>query len=221
MNDLLLQIILARRNDDAESWMNILFVVVLAIFWLVGGIIKAKANKSQTGSKDNLPRKPVRKPPIHSREAREQMLKRLERPADSTESKRQQPRPAEQKPRMKFADLQAAVRKFAVEAEKAFQVNPKEPTPELKPALAEPNVETKRKELSEISITSVKGLHDKQASEPSQMPESEYLSELLLDYSDPEELRRAILHYEILGKPLSLRDQVWLFHARRPILQQL
>lgn len=47
-----------------------------------------------------------------------------------------------------------------------------------------------------------------QASEPAQMPESEYLSELLKDYADPEELRRAILHYEILGKPLSLRDQV-------------
>lgn len=199
---------LARRNDDVESWTNILFIIVLAIFWLVGGIIKAKANKSQTGSKDNLPRKPVHKPPIHSREAREQMLKRLERPTDSAQSKRQQPRPAEQKPRMKFADLQAAVRKFAVEAEQAFHVNPKEPTPELKPALAEPNVETERMELPEIPVTSVKGLQDKRASEPPQMPESEYLSELLMDYADPEELRRAILHYEILGKPLSLRDQV-------------
>ena len=32
-----------------------------------------------------------------------------------------------------------------------------------------------------------------------------HLPELLLDYSDPEALRRAILHYEILGPPLSLR----------------
>lgn len=206
MNDLLLQIILARRNDEVEGWMQILVFIVLAAFWLIGGIIKAKANKSGTGSNGNLPRKPLRKPPVHSREAREQMLKQLERSAGSGQGQRQQPRPAEQKPRMKFSDLQAAVRKFAVEAEQAFQVNPKEPTPELKPALAEPNVETERMELPEIPITSVKGLQDKRALEPEQMPESEYLSELLTDYADPEELRRAILHYEILGKPLSLRN---------------
>jgi hypothetical protein len=35
--------------------------------------------------------------------------------------------------------------------------------------------------------------------------ESKYLSEVLLDYADPDELRMAILHYEILGMPLSLR----------------
>jgi hypothetical protein len=204
MNDLLLQIILARRNDDAESWMNILFVVVLAIFWLVGGIIKAKANKSQIGSKDNLPRKPLRKPPLHSREAREQMLKRLERPADSAQS--QQPHPATQKPRMKFSDLQAAVRKFAIEAEKAFQGDTREPVREIKPQLTEPQIKAEKPKVTEPTTTTIMGLQDKRASEPAQIPESEYLAELLMDYSDPDELRRAILHYEILGKPLSLRN---------------
>ena len=42
MNDLLEQIILAARNNDVEGWMNILFVVVLAVLWAVGGIVKAK-----------------------------------------------------------------------------------------------------------------------------------------------------------------------------------
>ncbi len=28
----------------------------------------------------------------------------------------------------------------------------------------------------------------------------------VVDFADPEELRRAILHYEILGKPLSMRE---------------
>ena len=206
MDDLLLQIILARRNNDTESWMNILFVVVLAIFWLVGGIVKAKANKSQAGKKGNLARKPPRKPPLHSREAREQMLSRLQRPTDSAQGQHQQSRPAGQKPRMKFADLQAAVRKFAVEAEQAFQATTKEPTPELKPVSKEPPIKADIVELTEPTVKTVKGLQNKQASEPVQIPEPEYLSELLTDYADPEELRRAILHYEILGKPLSLRD---------------
>jgi hypothetical protein len=206
MDYLLLQIILARRNDDAESWMNILFVIVLAIFWLIGGVIKAKANKP--GAQDEkTPLKPVRKPPVHSREAREQMLRRLQRPAGSTQGQDQKPQPATQQPRMKFADLQAAVRKFAVEAEQAFQPQSGKSTPELEPALTEPQIKAERVKVTEPVSKTVKGLKDKQVSEPEQMPEPEYLSELLTDYADPEELRRAILHYEILGKPLSMRDQ--------------
>jgi hypothetical protein len=30
--------------------------------------------------------------------------------------------------------------------------------------------------------------------------------DLLIDYSDPDAVRRAIVQYEILGKPLALRD---------------
>jgi len=207
MNALLLQIILARRSDDVGSWMNILVVIVLAIFWVIGGIIKAKANKSQTSSKDNLSRKPARKPPVHSREAREQMLKRLERPADSApQGQRQQLRPAAQKPRMKFADLQAAVRKFAAEAEKAFQADAQEIIPKPKPPLTEPQIKAEKLEPTEPMTTTIKGLQDKRASEPEQLPELEYLSEILTDYAEPDQLRRAILHYEILGKPLSLRN---------------
>ena len=39
-----------------------------------------------------------------------------------------------------------------------------------------------------------------------EIPQEKYLSEILSDYENPENLRRAILHYEILGKPLSLRE---------------
>jgi len=205
MSELLAQIILAGRSDDAEGWMNILFVVVLAVFWAIAGIVKAKAKKSG-GPDEQLPGKSARKPPLHSREARQQMLKQLQRPADSAQGKRQQPRPAVQQPRIKFADLQAAVRKFAVEAEQAFQPQSGKKPPALKPVLTEPPKSTKTAEFTEPISKIAKGLQDKRAYEPEQMPESEYLSELLLDYTNPEKLRRAILHYEILGKPLSLRD---------------
>jgi hypothetical protein len=134
------------------------------------------------------------------------MLKRLERPSDSSQGQSQQPRPAKQKPRMKFADLQAAVRKFAVEAEQAFQATTKEPTHELKPVVKEPTIKAETVELTEPIVKTVKGLQDRRVSESEQLPESAYLSEILTDYADPDELRRAILHYEILGKPLSLRE---------------
>ena len=205
MSELLAQIILARRSDDAENWMSILVFVVLAVIWAIGGIVKAKANKAG-GRDEQLPDKPVRKPPLHSREAREQMLKQLQRPAESAQDQGQQPRPAAQQPRMRFADLQAAVRKFAVEAEQAFQPQSGKKTPVLKPVLTEPQNPPKTAEFTEPIGETGKKLKNKLVSQPAQMPESEYLSELLMDYADPEELRRAILHYEILGKPLSLRD---------------
>jgi len=221
MDDLLLQIILARRNDDAESWMNILFVVVLAVVWAIGGIIKAKANKSETRSEDNLSRKPARKPPVHSREAREQMLKRLQRPAGSAQGQHQLPRPTAQKPRMKFADLRAAARKLATEVEQATQPQAIKTIPEQELQLPKPQIQPEIQASSStrgpgptLSVAAlpkftgngIKGLEDKQVPVPLKVPEVEYLSELLLDYADPEELRRAILHYEILGRPLSLRD---------------
>lgn len=206
MSELLAQIILAGRSDDAEGWMNILIVVVLAVFWAIGGIIKAKANKTGAPG-EQPPGKPARKPPLHSKDAREQMLRRLQRPADSEQGQRQQPRPAAKQPRMKFADLQAAVRKFAVEAEQAFQPQSDKKTPAIKPVLTEPQKPPKAAEPTEPIGKTVNRLQDKLVSQPEQMPESEYLSELLTDYADPEEVRRAILHYEILGKPLSMRDQ--------------
>ncbi|OHB82585.1 MAG: hypothetical protein A2Z38_11740 [Planctomycetes bacterium RBG_19FT_COMBO_48_8] len=205
MDDLLLQIILARRNDDTEGWINILFVVVLAVFWAIGGIVKAKSRNPKTQD-EQLLGKPVRKPTAHSSQSREQMLRQLPGPVGSEQGQRQQPHRAAQKPRMRFADLQTAVRKFAVEAEQAFQSQSGKKTPVLKPVLTEPQNLPKAAESTEPIGETVKRLQDKLVSEPAQMPESEYLSELLTDYADPEELRRAILHSEILGKPLSLRD---------------
>ena len=205
MSKLLAQLILARRSDDAENWMSILVFVILAIIWAIGSIVKAKANKAG-GQDEQSPAKPVRKPPLHSREAREQMLKQLERPAGSAQDQGKQPRPAAKQPRMRFADLQAAVRKFAVEAEQSFQAQSGKKTPVSKPVLTEPQNPPRNVELLEPIGKTIKGLQDKRAYELEEMPESEYLSELLSNYANPEELRRAILHYEILGKPLSLRD---------------
>jgi hypothetical protein len=204
MSNFLAQTIVA-ASDDAEKWMNVMFVVVLALFWLVGGIAKARANKRRAQIEQS-PQKPARKPPLHSAEAREQMLSRLQRPAGSAQSREQQPLPTARKPRMKLADLQAAVRRLAVEAEQADQVKTGKFDPELEEILTEPKIKIEKVELAEPMDKIVMGLQDTKPSESAQIPESEYLSELLIDYSDPEDIKRAILHYEILGRPLSLRD---------------
>ncbi|MHC4425973.1 MAG: hypothetical protein ACYSYV_07755 [Planctomycetota bacterium] len=203
MSDLLAQIIVA-RSEDGESWMNVLVVVVLAAFWIIGGIVKARTKKPEGQDEEQLPRTPVRRPPARSMGPREQLLSRPHRPPGPAQ--RPQHRPGTQQARATFADLRAAARKFAAEAEQAFQVPTAEPTPAPKQAVPRPQVQPDIQELPEFAKKPVKGLDDKRLARPARLAPAEYLSELGLDFADPDELRRAILHYEILGKPLSLRD---------------
>ena len=204
MYDLLAQIILARRSDDAESWMSILVFVVLAVFWAVGGIVKAKSRKSDTPDDKSMPRRPAHRPSARVNPLREQLLKQSRQPSGLAQ--RRESHPATKKPLTKFAEIRAAVQKFAAEAEQAFQDQAGKTTPETKIPVSKPEVKPDILKVPESTRKSLVQLEDKLTPVPTEMPETEYLSGLLLDYANPEELRRAILHYEILGRPLSLRD---------------
>jgi len=89
------------------------------------------------------------------------------------------------------------------------------PTPALglpeapKVSLELPEVPTVIEEPPEYITEPVQGLKDKYAHISAEKPVTELALQPLLDldYADPDELRRAILHYEILGKPLSLRQR--------------
>ena len=187
MNILLAQTILLARNEDVESWMNILVVVVLAVFWALGGIIKAR-KIAQNRQKEPLARKPARRPAVQST---------TQRPA----------RPSPEQARVKLAEWRAAARKFAAEAEQAFRAQMAEPPPEPPPQAFhkpkhQPTVQGTPSFAAKLSITP----EEKPAPGTPETPPEEYLTELLADYADSDQLRRAILHYEIMGRPLSLRE---------------
>jgi len=191
----LAQVVLARRSSD-DGWMNILVVVVMAAIWIVGGIIKA--TKTKSGDKQQPSRATSRKPSAHGRGGQQQM--RTQRPARPAQ-RPEQPSGA-QKKRTTLADLREAARKFAAEAEQAFQpqtTKPAPPEPASKPQIQPETITTQ----IEPVVAPIKGFADKQAS--AEMPPTQHLSDLLSDYANPDKLRRAILHYEILGPPLSLR----------------
>ncbi len=57
MENLLAQLILAARDKDVESWTNILFIVALAAFYVIGSILKARANKKQKQDQEESGRK--------------------------------------------------------------------------------------------------------------------------------------------------------------------
>jgi hypothetical protein len=209
MNNLLAQIVLAQRRFDDDGWMNILFVVVMAVLWMVGSIVKAM--KTKADNQQQTGRSPARKPLDQSRGVRQQSpIQRTQRPAGP-------PTPAVQtssvpKKRSTLADLREAARRFAAEAEQSFKDNQEAPKPKPasmppKQVKAAPKPQVYRETTPEVKptvapITGTSGRKDVFA----QMPVSQQLSDLVSDYADPEKLRKAILHYEILGPPLSLRD---------------
>jgi hypothetical protein len=203
MNILLAQIILARRSEDADKWMNILFVVVLAVFWALGGILKARKS-AQGRQKEQLARKPARRPPAPSSGLWEELLKEPRRPSSRVE--RQPPRPGVQQAHTKLAELRAAARKFAAEAEQAFRVQMAEPAPEPRYVLPKPETGPAAQVSPALAAKHPIAPEDKPAPGPLETLPEEYLAEILSDYADSDLTRRAILHYEILGRPLSLRD---------------
>ncbi|GAF93489.1 unnamed protein product [marine sediment metagenome] len=102
-----------------------------------------------------------------------------------------------QQPQRKLARPQPAAQKVAAKTERAAEI------PTLEPSTRQ--VGPKLQELPEFTTKAIKEVVAKRFTAPAEIPQAKHLAEILLDYSDPDDLKRAILHYEILGKPLSLR----------------
>ena len=206
----LAQIIVIARGD--EGWMNILVLVVLAAVYGLGALIKAKGNKTDDQAQEQQTRKPQQKPSAGGG-ILGQLFREIQQAAEGKPT--QETRPSSQTTRQQTARPQAAVRKYAAETKQARQTQSistpvksklSKPTPQAQPdfeILSE--LDTGTQLLPEYT-TNVVGLAGKRKLMPAQVAGSSYLSEVLSDYEDPDELKRAILHYEILGKPLALRD---------------
>ncbi|MHC4630619.1 MAG: hypothetical protein ACYS9C_05030, partial [Planctomycetota bacterium] len=175
-------------------------VVVIAVVYGLGAILKAKTNKPagkeekegllgrKPGSRlreiaerfqkelSELSRERMYQPPQRAEGLQKESFQQARRPAGPAAPGPRPYRPGVQQPREEVAAAPRAVEKFAPETEQPSGFVPIEP------------------------------LGGQLGAIPAEMAEAEHLPEILSDYDDPEELRRAILHYEILGRPLSLRD---------------
>lgn len=175
------QTIVLARNGDADGWMEILVLVVIAIFWAVGGILKAKANKQ----KSRIAEEPAAKPPG--------------RPIERARGLRKQPRPQVQPVRRKVMRPRPVGQKPTVQVQTL-----KTPAEQALP-LSMPQVQPKFEELPELEVKLDEVRKDMRPGIPTKAAQSMESLQPLLDFDEPESLTRAILHYEILGKPLSLR----------------
>ena len=203
MNEILAQIILAAR--EKKGWGNILFIVFLALFWAIGGILKAtRAKKAEEkAGGEELSQKPGGKPAEGIKGLPKGPFQKIRRALEA-ELQNQRQLQAQQ-PQRKLARPQPAAQKVAAKTERAAQIPTLEPMEKAKSARPIPQIQPEFQELPEFTGKTVKNLKDMRIDAPSEIPQVKHLAEILLDYSDPDELKRAILHYEILGRPLSLR----------------
>jgi hypothetical protein len=209
----LTQIIVLARGNNKEGWMNILVLVVIAAVFGLGALIKAKGKKTEDQTQEQQTHKPQRKPSAGGKGILEQFFREIQQAAEGKPTR--ETRPSDQTARQQTASPPAAVRKYAAETKQARQTQPittpakpklSKPTPQVQPDIEKlQELDTGIQSLPEFT-TNVVGFPGKRKSMPAEVVESMYLSEVLADYENSEELKRAILHYEILGKPLALRD---------------
>lgn len=188
----LVSFILAGQGDD--GWTNILYIVVLAVFWIVGGIIKATSKKPEAGRKQQSSSQPIRRP-VPTKSSRPSAA----RPTTRTSPDR--PRTDWQTARKASAKPRSRLERLAAEFEKALEPYisdiPSKPKSQPKPIVRKPVDLPKDVRLGQMVV---------RPELPKTTPETEHLPELVFDYADPDELTKAILYYEILGPPISLRD---------------
>lgn len=226
INDPISALQLLAQADDAEEWVNILFIVVVAVFWAIGGIIKA-AGAGRTAQQRQKKKRPAGK----DASKRETWLQQLARKAEQIQravenQSKPQARRAHQPQReakpskppagrvtvrsspggrsvlvyerqARSAAAQRQDQQARKRRERASRGRVRPPKPRERSALAQP-------ETLEVPSTTTEPLPRPSAS--LQAVPAVASSVPLVDYSDPDALKRAILHYEILGKPLAFRD---------------
>jgi hypothetical protein len=206
MNLFSAQLILAEFGQETENWTNILYIVVLAVFWIVGGIIKATRNK---------PGQPQRRP-VPTKSGRPSVARPTKTVGPGQPRTGQQPaQKAPAKPRSRLERLAAEFEK-ALEPYISDTTSKPKPHPQpkaRKPVVISPKIPSSQKPMDlprnvlvDRKDVGPEPLLIEPLIEPLiETPEPE-LPELVLDCTDPDELTKAILYYEILGPPLSFRE---------------
>ncbi len=204
MNILIVEAILADRQDgDDIGWVRLLIFVILAILFGLGRLLKSKADASEEDQQyASAPGR--RKPTGAAKPMDKRPVGQPRRPVPVAPAKELGPRTG--RPGRQLARPQATLRKPVVPGQRRLirgapggLVKPARPVETKLPSL--PHLE----QPGQILAEPLAELEHKMPVARVQEPEAATILERLLDFEDPEDLQKAVLHYEILGKPLGLR----------------
>jgi len=207
-----------------DGWVNVLFIVVVAVLYAVGALIKGAGAKAQKREGQNQPRQPQRETWQQklARKAREmqqaaeartrevaERMRRLDEKVGKQQAERlgaatgPVPPPQGQSTvhPARGAESISAYEPGAPESTAGRRgTRQHQPAGEPKRATEAPGIEPTIEGIRDRGLQPARPLTSARR-EPTSVPA---LS--IIDYEDPDALKKAILHYEILGKPLALRD---------------
>ena len=194
MNYLFIQNILA-GGRNSEGLVDILIIVFFAVIWIIRSLFMSQ--KEQTQQKKPLTRKPPARNSIN-KDRVEKFLENILQPKGP--SKGQKNRQSAQKSYIK--ESASSKNQFDRKQTILPQYKRKKTTFAEKSILDTPQLQ----ELPEFADNSINNLETVHLIKQKDTTSSNYLSENLFDKADPDELKKAILYSEILGKPLSIRE---------------
>ena len=217
MTECILQLGLLAQ-DDASGWINILFIVVLAVFWAIGGLVKVASNKS---------RKQGASRPSSDGRKRETWLQQLAKKAQhiqhaiEREGRKEQPHPsyrpqehpieASRPPEGRVAAHTDRGASSALVYERQEPQRPAEKLQQPARAKAGPKAALQAERRIAAESLNVPVVPQEPMRTPVRAPRTtapvDYASPPIIDYMDPDALKNAILQYEILGKPMALRGR--------------
>jgi hypothetical protein len=196
-------IVAARRQDDTP-WMQLLIFVIVAVLYGLGGIIKSRARKLGEKKQEGPGSSGGRPRPAAGRGAQSRAPgSQAGRSGADWGARTQRPQP--QSPRRKISRPQAQQRRPAAS---------KKPLAIIRPAVQglekeELIVPIARAQAKQRTAGGRRQVSKATAQSPAaeEGPGVSYLEDLLTGEAGPDELKRAILYSEIIGKPLCLRSQ--------------
>ena len=180
--------------------MQVLVIVAVTIVYGISAIVKSRANKAEEEKQQQQKggtgaAKKVR-PQVQS-----QRIKRVgpEPVAKRVELKREKAAGEAKADYVKTQELSQPKRRIAPKIGKLLEFTG------MAVEAVEEIVSETAEELPEVTGKTVRKLEKKYAVVPKQKARLEKVEKPLIDFTERNILRSAILHYEILGKPLALR----------------
>ena len=210
------------QGEGFGEWANILFLVVIAVFSVVGGVIKNAGAKGKQqagrGASQGRTAGPSRET-WQQRLARkaEEMQRAIEAKYGQTQQQPPAPSPSEQNQpgqgKLTIHTDRGGESIMVFEKEGSESVARQQAARKRQAAArlraAERRPGAKSKPQSNVAAEAI-GLQEppsvSRTAESRREPAAYAAASFIIDYNDPEALRKAILHYEILGKPLAWRD---------------
>jgi len=188
MTEFLSQFMVTARGDNGKDWMNLLVLIIMVIAYVVVGIIKkVKEEKIPFGDKTAPGQKPASQQPKRHMPAQRQ-------------SRRPQVPEGVKRLSLAAQRIQERLISGPVPGQPARAAGKDFIKTQAKPALIETDIEPEQ-------VTFVLEESDFAASVSESSFEKEAVAfESLIKFGEPADLTRAVLYYEIFGRPISLRQ---------------